>query len=34
MFHFDFGSAALVFAMIFTWFLLRAQPAEAAHVRA
>jgi hypothetical protein len=30
MFHFDFGTAALVFAMIFTWSSL--QPAEAAHV--
>jgi len=33
MFHFDIGIAVLVFAMIFTWSLLRAQPAEAAHVR-
>jgi hypothetical protein len=32
MFHFDFGIAALVIAMIFTWSSLCAQPAEAAHV--
>jgi hypothetical protein len=34
MFHFDFGIAALVFALIFTWSLLLPQPAEATHVRA
>ena len=31
MFHFDFGIAVLVFALIFT---LLPQPAETAHVRA
>ncbi len=33
MFHFDVGIADLVFAKIFAWSLLRAQPAEAAYVR-
>ena len=32
MFHFDFGIAVLVSALIFT--LLLPQPAETAHVRA